>query len=193
MVYVKITYARFLQKYLFGAWTKRKRMGWKKTVSVLIFICSFGVLLFVYLSKTDIFKIDSDITNLIPQTVIPMSHAMKAYKNGMLPYNDFDESDLSHSYNVKLDKEDVIVFLHVQKTGGTTFGRHLVKNMDLKSPCKCYRKKKRCDCYSKKKTIWLFSRYSTGWICGLHADWTELTACVEQAMNKKEKLVRTRR
>ncbi|XP_078738921.1 uncharacterized protein LOC144952400 [Lampetra fluviatilis] len=25
---------------------------------------------------------------------------------------------------------------------------------------------------------WLFSRFSTGWRCGLHADWTELRACV---------------
>jgi len=26
----------------------------------------------------------------------------------------------------------------------------------------------------------LFSRYSTGWRCGLHADWTELTGCVDK-------------
>jgi hypothetical protein len=135
----------------------------------------------------------SDLINVIPQTDVPLSQSVRAYKNGMLPFNDFEKSDILHSYNVKLDKEDVIVFLHVQKTGGTSFGRHLVKNMDLKSPCKCYKKKKRCDCLTKKKTIWLFSRYSTGWVCGLHADWTELTSCVEKAMNKKEKLVRTRR
>lgn len=26
---------------------------------------------------------------------------------------------------------------------------------------------------------WLFSRYSTGWKCGLHADYTELTECLQ--------------
>src|SRR5881398_2289538 len=33
---------------------------------------------------------------------------------------------------------------------------------------------------------WLFSRYSTGWKCGLHADWTELTNCVDTELNKIE-------
>ena len=31
---------------------------------------------------------------------------------------------------------------------------------------------------------WIFSRYSTGWVCGLHADWTELNACVAGKMNE---------
>ncbi|XP_045201171.2 heparan-sulfate 6-O-sulfotransferase 2-like [Mercenaria mercenaria] len=193
MVYVRTPYIRFVQKYFFVTWSKRKKMGWKKIISVLIFTCSLGALLFVYLTRSDYISVNENITEVLPHTVIPISKALKAYKNGMLPYNDFEESDIAHSYKVKLDEEDVIVFLHVQKTGGTSFGRHLVKNMDLESPCKCYRKKKRCDCYTKKKTIWLFSRYSTGWMCGLHADWTELTTCVEAAMNKKEKLIRPRR
>lgn len=121
------------------------------------------------------------------------SDAFNAYKNGRLPYNEFPDDVLSESHHVNINREDVIVFLHIQKTGGTTFGRHLVKNLKLKTPCKCYKTKKRCDCYTRKHTIWLFSRYSTGWICGLHADWTELTSCVEHAMDKKEKLSRRRK
>lgn len=51
------------------------------------------------------------------------------------------------------------------------------------------------DFTDKKKTListsdrnenWLFSRYSTGWKCGLHADWTELTGCVDQELDKNE-------
>jgi hypothetical protein len=42
---------------------------------------------------------------------------------------------------------DVIVFLHIQKTGGTTFGRHLVRDLNLENPCNCPRKRKRCDCF----------------------------------------------
>lgn len=32
----------------------------------------------------------------------------------------------------------------------------------------------------------MFSRYSTGWKCGLHADWTELTSCVDQELDRNE-------
>ena len=58
--------------------------------------------------------------------------------------------------------QDVIVFLHIQKTGGTTFGRKLVENLKLEVPCHCYNKKikKRCDCYNKNKEVSrLFSHY----------------------------------
>ena len=92
---------------------------------------------------------------------------------------------------------DVMVFLHIQKTGGTTFGKHLVQDIDLEEPCTCesvpkkkklLRKKKvknkknmyriKCECLRPGDSgqTWLFSRYSTGWKCGLHPDWTELTS-----------------
>uniref|UniRef100_A0A182HKW6 Heparan-sulfate 6-O-sulfotransferase n=1 Tax=Anopheles arabiensis TaxID=7173 RepID=A0A182HKW6_ANOAR len=54
-------------------------------------------------------------------------------------------------------------------------------------PCTCQRKKKRCYCFRPHRNEnWLFSRYSTGWKCGLHADWTELTGCVDQELDKNE-------
>lgn len=40
--------------------------------------------------------------------------------------------------------------------------------------------------WSKKEGSWIFSRYSAGWHCGLHADWTELTACVDGAIDRQE-------
>lgn len=53
--------------------------------------------------------------------------------------------------------------------------------------CTCQRKKKRCYCFRPNRNEnWLFSRYSTGWKCGLHADWTELTGCVDQELDKNE-------
>ncbi|XP_043347723.1 heparan-sulfate 6-O-sulfotransferase 1 isoform X1 [Dermochelys coriacea] len=83
--------------------------------------------------------------------------------------------------------EDVIVFLHIQKTGGTTFGRHLVQNVRLEVPCDCRPGQKKCTCYRpNRRETWLFSRFSTGWSCGLHADWTELTSCVPGVLDKRE-------
>ncbi|KAL8598860.1 hypothetical protein ACOMHN_015439 [Nucella lapillus] len=104
----------------------------------------------------------------------------EAYFAGRFLQRKFAENELNKDYNLDLENEDVIVFLHIQKTGGTEFGKHLVENLDVGSPCNCRkRKKKRCNCLTKNKQMWLFSRFSTGWECGLHADWTELTTCVD--------------
>lgn len=60
-------------------------------------------------------------------------------------------------------------------------------DLDLEKPCKCPRRRKRCYCFRPhSKENWLFSRYSTGWKCGLHADWTELTGCVDRALDEHE-------
>uniref|UniRef100_H3BEX2 Heparan-sulfate 6-O-sulfotransferase n=1 Tax=Latimeria chalumnae TaxID=7897 RepID=H3BEX2_LATCH len=102
-------------------------------------------------------------------------------------YN-FTEQELFKKVDFNIKGDDVIVFLHIQKTGGTTFGRHLVRNIQLEQPCECKAGQKKCTCHRPgKKETWLFSRFSTGWSCGLHADWTELTNCVPSVMdNKKE-------
>jgi len=71
--------------------------------------------------------------------------------------------------------------------GGTLFGKHLVRDLELQRPCSCQRRRKRCFCFRPNRNEnWLFSRYSTGWKCGLHADWTELTNCVDTELNKIE-------
>lgn len=102
-----------------------------------------------------------------------------------LSFDDLVNSD----FHFDIKGSDVIVFLHIQKTGGTAFGRHLVRDLDLEQPCQCRKGRKKCRCYrpDSDDKFWLFSRYSTGWKCGLHADWTELTNCVESAMDQTEK------
>eukprot|EP00088_Acartia_fossae_P066396 TRINITY_DN8228_c1_g1_i1.p1 TRINITY_DN8228_c1_g1~~TRINITY_DN8228_c1_g1_i1.p1 ORF type:complete len:429 (+),score=85.47 TRINITY_DN8228_c1_g1_i1:62-1348(+) len=100
----------------------------------------------------------------------------------------FDEL-MEENFEFDIHGQDVMVFLHMQKTGGTTFGKHLVQDLDLERDCQCHKgrlpdgrkRKMRCDCFrpGKGKKNWLFSRYSVGWKCGLHSDWTELTGCVD--------------
>ncbi|KDR10904.1 heparan-sulfate 6-O-sulfotransferase 1 [Zootermopsis nevadensis] len=103
--------------------------------------------------------------------------------NSGLSYDDV----LNDNFQFDMNAHDVMVFLHIQKTGGTSFGRHLVRDLDLQRPCTCQRKRKRCYCFRPNRNeIWLFSRYSTGWKCGLHADWTELTSCVDSELDKNE-------
>ncbi|XP_056411581.1 heparan-sulfate 6-O-sulfotransferase 3 [Hyla sarda] len=99
----------------------------------------------------------------------------------------FMAKDLYRFVDFNIKGDDVIVFLHIQKTGGTTFGRHLVRNIHLEQPCDCKPGQKKCTCHRPgRKETWLFSRFSTGWSCGLHADWTELTNCVPAIMEKKD-------
>ncbi|KHJ40679.1 heparan sulfate 6-sulfotransferase [Trichuris suis] len=108
-------------------------------------------------------------------------------------FDDLQASSVSSSFNYA--SNDVLVFLHIQKTGGTTFERYLVRQLDLPVPCKCQPKRKRCLCArpqdsnSSKKSSWLFSRFSTGWNCGLHSDWTELvvSGCVDRYFDNREK------
>ncbi|XP_026187079.1 heparan-sulfate 6-O-sulfotransferase 2 isoform X2 [Mastacembelus armatus] len=104
-----------------------------------------------------------------------------------VPRFNFTKADLNHVVDFNIKGDDVIVFLHIQKTGGTTFGRHLVRNIQLERPCECHAGQKKCTCFRPgKKETWLFSRFSTGWSCGLHADWTELTSCVPSRMDSIE-------
>ncbi|XP_005872884.1 PREDICTED: heparan-sulfate 6-O-sulfotransferase 2 isoform X1 [Myotis brandtii] len=103
-----------------------------------------------------------------------------------VPRYNFSRSDLLRKVDFDIKGDDLIVFLHIQKTGGTTFGRHLVRNIQLEQPCECRVGQKKCTCHRPgKRETWLFSRFSTGWSCGLHADWTELTSCVPAVVDGK--------
>lgn len=116
-------------------------------------------------------------------TSVSKSMQQNIIANAGLSYEDV----LNDDFQFDMDGHDVMVFLHIQKTGGTSFGRHLVRDLDLKRPCECQRQRKRCYCFRPHRNEnWLFSRYSTGWKCGLHADWTELTSCVDQELDKNE-------
>lgn len=48
--------------------------------------------------------------------------------NPGLSYDDVQKDD----FQFDMDAHDVMVFLHIQKTGGTSFGKHLVQDLDLK-------------------------------------------------------------
>ena len=45
---------------------------------------------------------------------------------------------------------DVLVFIHMQKTGGTTFGKNLIQNLEVQNPCECENRPGllRCPCYA---------------------------------------------
>jgi len=55
---------------------------------------------------------------------------------------------------------DVLVILHIQKTGGTSFEKHIVQDLVMDKPCICWKKRKRCKCPRplKSEKTFLFLR-----------------------------------
>ena len=115
-------------------------------------------------------------------------------QNGTVEYLISGEDSSQDSGFIYDPRRDVLVFLHMQKTSGSTFGRHLVRDaVGFPAHCSRIRGRKRRNCTDSTGHQWLFSRHSTGWACGLHADWTELHACVPRALNRLEGVRRKRR
>ena len=97
--------------------------------------------------------------------------------------DEFQTEEIETWFNLDI-KHDVIVFLHIQKTGGKMLDSILVYSLSLVTPCHCVRRRSSgCRCRSSNGHIWLYSRLSTNWICGVHADWTELHECVPRTLN----------
>lgn len=168
----------------------------KKFVAICTIFTVVGIVYFGYFcsdmacgltpsnSKFSKFVYDSDdaVNNDVNNDLVLLPANIN-FKNYGLSFDDI----LNDKFRFDMNAHDVMVFLHIQKTGGTSFGRHLVQDLDLQRPCTCQRKHKRCYCFRPNRNEnWLFSRYSTGWKCGLHADWTELTNCVNSELDKNE-------
>ena len=162
---------------------ERRKCKIKCLIWVTIVVFMFGVLFLSYFCPEQVCTLSPSQTQTPKLDSIPPS-SLAGIRS--------EDLDRDFNFDPEADR-NVLVFLHIQKTGGTTFGRYLVKNTDISEPCVCYKHRKRCDCRNSKNHIWLFSRYSTGWACGLHADWTELHDCVPKVLDDKEEEARVRR
>ena len=106
--------------------------------------------------------------------------------------------------------ENVLAFLHMQKTGGSDFDRNIVRHLLIRkenrwqkaclslfsnsSEASAYDSKrlfKKTDKFKKfacirEKTLherelnWYFSRQTFGWVCGLHPGMTQLKDCITE-------------
>ena len=178
---------------------------WMKMLRLVAFLCLITLATITYINyyvctKNSCASVAERLSRGLPAVVLSRLPSTSSSSTSNRQQADriesvaFDEV-FSERFVFDITGRDVIVFLHIQKTGGTIFGRHLVKDLNVPSPCLCPRKRKRCDCFrpNTQNEQWLFSRYSTGWKCGLHADWTELTDCVEDALNEYEGSAKKRR
>ena len=86
------------------------------------------------------------------------------------------------------EKGDVLVFFHVQKSGGGTFNGHLTK-LDTPSHCNCNTDppvEGTCRCRDRQGYAWLFSRFTTSSSCGVHPPIQELFDCVPKFLSAAE-------
>lgn len=116
----------------------------------------------------------------------------------------FDHENAVSSFDIR--KKDVIVFLQIQNTGSSLLEHKIIKDLVLEKPCSCV--KRRCPCLrpsadvvkseddndedndhdedEKHDSYWLFSRLTVGWMCGFHADYSELSYCVDPSLDQIE-------
>jgi len=96
----------------------------------------------------------SQATSQKSSTASASTTAANQYLEPLSP--DLVNYDDIHSGKTSFDirGDDVMVFLHIQKTGGTTFGKHLVRDIDLERPCECVRKKKKKKSRQWEKEAW---------------------------------------
>ncbi|XP_002932633.1 heparan-sulfate 6-O-sulfotransferase 2 [Xenopus tropicalis] len=165
-----------------------------KLLLAFVMVFLFAVIVLQYVcpgTECQLLRLQAFSTSVVPDPYRAEDETPAKF----IPKFNFTPAELLRKVDFNIKGDDLIVFLHIQKTGGTTFGRHLVRNIQLEQPCECKVGQKKCTCHRPgKKETWLFSRFSTGWSCGLHADWTELTNCVPALLdNKKEIRQRPRR
>ena len=181
----------------------------RKRLTVLLLVAFVAGILFLSFFCPN--SLCSAVTNSPPVLTRPPTERTDHQRSrphsavGLVPWNalqvdlptvdlEFSDEEVERTISFDADR-DVLVFLHAQKTGGSTFGRHLVRDTvsGVPAPCVCQRRRKRCECGDSRGRQWLFSRYTSGWVCGLHADWTELHGCVQQYLDKREGEKRQRR
>ena len=186
---------------------KQREMKCYKVLAGASLLFLLGLVLLAYVSYPQ----KNHISRAIPAVIDLEDEIRRTSRTHPPPpsVNLVDFWDIRRGKGLKfnMSASDVMVFLHIQKTGGTTFGKHLVQDIDLEEPCECenvpkkkklLRKKKvknkknmyriKCECLRPGNSgeMWLFSRYSSGWKCGLHPDWTELTSCVNNYLDATE-------
>lgn len=96
---------------------------------------------------------------------------------------------------------DTLVFIHIQKTGGSNYVRHLVTlRKDGVKLCNSSssKKRKKIAGYSKRTLCprdwdfpdgepWFIAEKTLGWVCGLHASYTEFQSCLSTKFSVNNK------
>ena len=99
--------------------------------------------------------------NIIDMAQRSTTHSLKSADAGARSIYSHHGYPLVNEKSFDINGSDVMVFIHIQKTGGREFGKHLIKN--IKGITCTKRGKIVHDCYRQNEpTKWLHSRFTTG-------------------------------
>ncbi|OQR80201.1 heparan-sulfate 6-O-sulfotransferase 1-like [Tropilaelaps mercedesae] len=119
-------------------WVRRRSRALFGACAFTTFI--FFCLKYVYLGELEIPSgvtgAVSARTRLLDLPLVPQL-PQRATDENMVAYEQM-QPETSEAERARFDmtrRSDVMVFLHIQKTGGTVFERHLIKDLDIEHPC----------------------------------------------------------
>ena len=114
-------------------WLERRKC--KCYIGLIFCTVTFGIVYFGFFCPDDVCALTSgDPTPKYNKLVLDEYGYETKYKH-IVP-TAFDENALKRDYNFDIEGEEVLVFLHIQKTGGTAFGRS-VDFLKLMRVCVC--------------------------------------------------------
>lgn len=141
----------------------------------------------------------ADTTFLRPdRDGIPLDD-VQAYRSNLLIRRSHPRADVElRPYNFNYNKSDVLVLLHIQKTGGSNWENHMAVNLMTDPPPKCRAMpdaphRLMCSCVNGKGQDWMFNKNCVGWPCGVHPGFMELTSCLDKWYDAQVAEDRTRR
>ncbi|EDS36850.1 conserved hypothetical protein [Culex quinquefasciatus] len=116
-----------------------KKMEPRRRLRPIVIICLFltiaGIIGFGYFCPDQVCALSRRevITNQELITGFEHDNLGKPVQQNLLanPGLSYEEV-LNDDFQFDMNAHDVMVFLHIQKTGGTSFGKHLVRDLDLK-------------------------------------------------------------
>nr|XP_039250522.1 heparan-sulfate 6-O-sulfotransferase 1-B-like [Styela clava] len=172
--------------------------NWKKVFTILVIFALLTSLVIYHSPRLSIRQFQSIPTTKSSVWLNKIKHAREQEETIKFLESSTEKGNLIDDkfgkVNFDINGSDVLVFLHMQKTGGSEFGRHLVSNLILSKECDILEHRKRRNCLRPNSDVetWIFSRYSTGWACGLHSGWTDLHECIADKMTDLEKVDKKR-
>ncbi|GFN85949.1 heparan-sulfate 6-o-sulfotransferase 2-like [Plakobranchus ocellatus] len=129
---------------------------------------------------------------------IPLND-VQAYRSNLLVRRSLPREDVQFpTFNFNYNKSDVLVLLHIQKTGGSNWENHMALNLMTDPPPKCRAMpdaphRLMCSCVNGKGQDWMFNKNCVGWPCGVHPGFMELTSCLDRWYDAQVKEDRQRR
>ncbi len=91
-------------------------------IGMIVFCVLFGIIYFGFFCPDDICALSTGSPTPKYEGKVLDEYGYETRYQPIVP-TAFDENALKRDYNFDIEGEEVLVFLHIQKTGGTTFGR----------------------------------------------------------------------